>query len=140
MVRLVFPFVKRKLNDGTYVKEPKIPLTFIGKENSVEVLAILDTGSTISHIPFYLAEALGFDKSKAEPATTRGIGGEEPMADFTIDLKISRKNQSVSISHVPVLVFLDPEVKFCIIGLEPVFERFDVCFKLADGKIDMKEH
>ena len=140
MAKFVFPFTKRRTRDGTVFEEPKIPVTFNGPDGRFfDTLAILDTGSTISHLPLAVAEALGFSKESAKTATSRGIGGEEQMAEFEVGLKISRKNQTTKTLRLPIPVFLNPDVDYCSLGLCPLFEMFDVSFRMADGKIEMKE-
>ena len=137
MAKLTYRFTKLKLGDGSYVKEPKIPITFIGKNTSLDAIAILDTGSTISYLPLEFASILGFEEKNATIETTKGIGGEEKVAHYAVDIKLTRKNQSVRLK-LPVLVFLDPKVKCIIIGLEPFFEKFEVNFKLEQDRIELK--
>ncbi len=139
MVKFVFPFTKRKIGENTYIEEPKIPVTYLGGGESVELNAIIDSGSTTSFLPYEIAASLGFSKEKSESATAKGIGGEEETGKFEIDLKITRKNQRAFIRKMPVLVFLNPKQKFCILGLSPLFEKFDITFRMKDGKIEMKE-
>ena len=140
MAKFVFSFTKRRTKGGAVFDEPKIPVTFSGKNSQfIDTVALLDTGSTISHIPLNFAIALGFEPDSAKTTTTKGIGGEEKMAEFEIGLKITHKNQAIPSFRLPVLVFLDPNVDYCILGLCPLFERFDVNFKMAEGKIELKE-
>ncbi|MCX6778367.1 MAG: retropepsin-like aspartic protease [Candidatus Micrarchaeota archaeon] len=140
MAKLVFHFTKRRLEDGTSLMEPKIPIVFTGSGAAIEAMATLDSGSTISYLPLDLAEILGFDKNRADGITiAKGIGGEEKASQFFVNLKIARKNQSVRLNNMPVLVFMDPGVKYCIIGLEPFFKKFDVYFKMSDDRIEIRD-
>ena len=139
MAKFFFPFTKRRLEDGSYLKEAKIPVIFVGLDDSIETMAYLDTGSTVSHLPLEFAEALGFDSKKAKKTTTKGVAGEEDATYFKVGLKIARKNQTAFIKDMPCLVFLNPKTRFTLLGLEPLFEMFDVSFRLFDNKIELKQ-
>jgi len=139
MARLTFPFVKYKTKSGETLKEPKIPVTYIGKNGPIDAVAIVDSGSTVSYLPLDFAETLGFEIEKAESEDVDGIGGKERVGRFKIGLKITRKNQEVRIDNMPVFVFLDKTTNYFILGMEPFFERFDVSFKLLDDKIELRE-
>lgn len=139
MARFVFPFTKLRMEDGSHMKESKIPVTIIGKDGALEMMAVLDTGSTVSYLPLEIAEALGFEKSKAKTQATDGIGGKEKIGEFEITLKIARKNQSKVLSNMPIYVFMDPKTKYFILGLEPFFSSFDITFRLGESKIELKE-
>ena len=127
------------MEDGSYMKESKIPVTIIGKDGALEMMAVLDTGSTVSYLPLDLAEALGFDKNKANIQSTEGIGGKEKIGEFEITLKITRKNQSKILNNMPIFVFMDPKIKYFILGLDPFFNNFDIAFRLLESKIELKE-
>ena len=139
MAKLTFPFTKIKTAEGSFFDEPKIPVTFFTEKASIDTNAILDTGSTISHIPRDIAEALGFDEKLAEKEFTCGIAGEQRVANFQAKLKISRKGRGITINNFPLLVFLD-DTDFCLLGLRPLFLHCNVEFRMLDGKIEITEH
>ena len=136
-----FRFQKRRLDDGTYVKESKIPVTFSANGNTFPpTMATIDSGSGVCFLPLEIAEILGFNKNTAAPSNADGIGGTEPTGSFNVDVKIERPHSTKVMRNVPIFVFLNPDTKFVILGLYPLFEKFDIIFKVEQDRILLKEN
>ncbi len=139
MARLIFRFKKRRLQDGSHSPEPKIPVTYSTSHASLETMAYLDSGSTISYLPLELAEALGFKRETARTEKASGIGGAQEVGCFHTDIRLTRHSQSIRMNHIEMLVFLDPSIEYVIIGLSPFFEKHDVNFRLKSDRIEIRE-
>ncbi len=71
---IAFRYKSVKRPDGSFVKAPLVPVTFIGKE-SFDTFALIDSGADISAMPRETAEILGLN-IKGEVSTAYGIGGK----------------------------------------------------------------
>ncbi|MEK6837215.1 MAG: hypothetical protein AABX69_01065, partial [Nanoarchaeota archaeon] len=71
---IVFRYKSVKRPDGSFVKAPLVPVTFIGKE-SFDTVALIDSGADISAMPKETAEILGLS-IKGELTNAYGIGGK----------------------------------------------------------------
>lgn len=54
-----FPFIKRTNSSGQTSTLPYLPLTLSNGNNSVEVMALLDTGASINVLPYAIGIQLG---------------------------------------------------------------------------------
>jgi hypothetical protein len=54
-----YPFIDRTNSSGQIITLPYLPLTLSNGENSIEVMALLDTGASVNVIPYEIGIQLG---------------------------------------------------------------------------------
>jgi hypothetical protein len=137
---LVYKFKKEKLDDGMYVSRPRILVRLGTSKNSIDVPALMDSGSDITVIPRGIAEYIGLKfggKKTKLYGYNEATDGEESLVDITFIGKAER--QSVKLQDVPVII---PDTKVdddVILGVIRIFDEFDISFKKSDNKIILKK-
>ncbi len=58
---LIYKFKKERLESRNYVTRPRILVMLPGKNTSIEVPALIDSGADVSFIPESLAKAVGLE-------------------------------------------------------------------------------
>ncbi len=108
-------------------KTPTIPLTFIGPDESIDIITILDSGADISVLPLEAGEQLGLDLSKNRGPCT-GIGGEVDTAEAHVRIRIAQGHENYAL-EIPVKVLLDARPNIpVLLGREGFFDRFEITF------------
>ncbi|MBN1175739.1 retropepsin-like domain-containing protein [Candidatus Woesearchaeota archaeon] len=124
--------------NNTDAVSPSIPLTLEGSENSLDCVALLDSGADLSVISREFAELLGLDLS-GEQEPTFGIGGEANCVRSTMFVKVSNSHEHYSF-HIPVMVILDSFDIDILIGRQGFFDEFKITFDQPKKKIILKKH
>ncbi len=140
---LVYRFKKEKLLDGRYVLRPRILVVLSGKDNSIEVPALVDSGCDTTVIPEGIAKAIGLEikgektKIYAYRECTDVIEG---AANITFLGKASRESVKLNL-HVLIALprkgFEDEED--ITLGVNGIFDAFDITFKKSVNKIILKK-
>src|SRR3989338_543882 len=94
-----YKIVKRPNN--TEARTPSIPITLKAKQ-SLDVVALLDSGADLSVIPKGIAEILGLDLS-GKKSTADGIGGRVECIDSNVLINIKKGHENYQF-HIPVKV------------------------------------
>ncbi|MBU0684872.1 MAG: retropepsin-like aspartic protease [Thermoplasmatota archaeon] len=119
-------------------KTPTIPVTFIGPSDTVEIMAILDSGADISVLPLEVGQLLGLDLTK-DKGPCGGIGGEVETAEDHVRVRVFQGHENYSFD-IPVKVVLDPESNIpVLIGREGFFEEFEITFDERRERISLKK-
>lgn len=141
---LIYRFKKEKLKDGKYAVRPRILVVLSGKNTSIEVPALIDSGCDTTVIPEGIAKAIGLDMSGEKNklyAYRESSDVIESSANITFLGKANR--QSVRLSNVPVLVTLSKkgfeDESDIILGVNGIFDAFDITFKKSQNKIILKK-
>lgn len=138
---LTFKFKKEKLLDGTTSYRPVIPVKFINGDKFVRSLALLDSGCDVTVLPWDYAVILKLQLSK-DRQKLFGFREESQVYESAVDIEIGA-SRLVSKCHIPVLVLPEEESKEphveAVIGVRGFFDIFDIRFKLASNKIELKQ-
>lgn len=139
---LAYRFKKIKLEDGNYVSRPEIPVQLSHGSNSIDVAALIDSGCDTTIIPESIARYLDLNLSSEETKIQgyrEKIGVIPSLANITF---IGRKSRiSTTLSNVPVLVVPETEDSDTgvILGVERIFDEFEIVFKKSAGRVILKK-
>jgi predicted aspartyl protease len=134
-----FKYKSLPRKDGPPRKTPTIPVTFIGPEESIDIIAILDSGADISVLPMEVGELLGLDLTKNRSPCS-GIGGEVDTAENQVRVRISQGHENYTFA-IPVKVVLDPNASIpVLIGRDGFFEKFEITFDEKRERISLKRN
>lgn len=139
---LVYKFKKEKLIGGGYAVRPKILVTLKGMNTAIDVPALIDSGCDTTVIPEGMARAVGLDMSGSKTkiyAYRESSEVIESSANVTFQGKANR--QSVAL-NIPVVIALSgkgfEDEDDITLGVNGVFDAFDITFKKAQNKIILK--
>lgn len=129
-----FPFVERTNSEGLASFMPYLPITLTFRGNSVEALALLDTGASVNVMPYDLGLQLG--AIWEEQTVPIQLGGNLAQAEAR-GLVIS-----ATVAEFPstLLAFAWTENRQAplILGHMNFFAEFDVCFYRADLAFEVR--
>lgn len=134
---LTYKFKKEKLESGEIVSRPRILVILKGKDMSIEVPALIDSGCDTTVIPEGIAKSIGLDmggdknKIYAYRESTDVINSK---ANITFMGKETRQDITVNIPTLITLSKEEDEVEI-ILGVNGVFDNFDITFKKSQNKI-----
>lgn len=140
---LFYKFKKDRLDDGSYVARPRILVELAGERGSILIPALIDSGSDTTVIPYGIAASVGLstDGPKDKLYAYRE-SSEVVHSKAKITFLGKEQRQSVTLPAIPILVTLpradSEEEEDIVLGLDGVFEAFDVTFKKAENKIILK--
>ena len=138
---LFYRFKKEKLEDGTFVSRPRILITLHGENCAIETPALIDSGCDITVIPENLARTIGLNLSgKKEKlyAFRESSDAIQSKVNITFVGKANRQNVTVA---TPVLVVLsrgDENEEGIVLGVQGVFDAFEITFRKAENQITLK--
>jgi hypothetical protein len=122
--------------DGTNVKTPSIPVVLKGQE-SIEVVALLDSGADVSVLPLSIAQILGLDISgRRMPAF--GVGGKIDTVDSKVSITVEKGHEHYTFD-IPVKVVLDRYDLPVLLGRMGFFDQFVISFEQNKEKISLKK-
>jgi len=122
--------------EGKSIRRPSIPITFIGPSESIDAIALIDSGADISLIPKEMAEVLGLDTA-GEFKWAYGVGGKVRTVERHLRLKIGRDHETYTLD-LPVKVIIDGYDLSPLLGRKGFFEHFEITFSEAQEKIWLK--
>jgi predicted aspartyl protease len=118
-------------------KTPTIPVTLMGPDDSIDIVAILDSGADISVLPLEVGEQLGLDLTKNR-SPCGGIGGEVDTAEDHVRIRLAQGHENYTFD-IPVKVVLDSSSSIpVLLGREGFFEKFEITFDENREKISLK--
>jgi len=132
-----FKYKSLPRKDGPPRKTPTIPVTFFGSEDSIDIVAILDSGADISVLPLEVGEQLGLDLTRNR-SPCGGIGGEVDTAEDHVRVRIAQGHENYTFV-IAVKVVLDPNSSIpVLIGREGFFDKFEITFDEGRERISLK--
>ena len=139
---LIYKFKKEKLDNGEYVYRPRILVILKGKEGSIEVPALVDSGCDTTVIPEGLAKAVGIPiKGKKTKLYAYREFSEVIISSTNITFVGKANRESVTL-NIPILITLsknDSEDEQDItLGVDGVFNYFDITFSKSKNRIILK--
>lgn len=141
---LAYRFKKEKLEFGGYAVRPRIFVALSGENCSIEIPALIDSGCDTTVIPEGIAKAVGISLNGEKTKLYAYRESNEVIrskANFTFLGKESR--QSINLNNIPVLISLAKEgieeEEDITLGVEGIFDLFDICFKKSQNKIILKK-
>ena len=135
-MNISFKFKEVDISSFGLIRRPIIPITIISEGKSLDVEALIDSGSDGCVIPKDLADAIGIKTTKTSEDI--GIGGEKIKASVgQITITIDDGKESITLPKVQVYVAVEggTELEEVIIGREPIFRDFNVIFRQNSNKI-----
>jgi|SRR3989344_1835716 len=135
-MNLSFKFKEIEVGEFGKILRPIIPVSINSDGKSIDVEALIDSGSDGCVLPKDFAEVLGIKVGKS--LDEFGIGGEKIKAGIgRITLSVTDGKNLVALHNVPVYVPLEGgvELEEVIIGREPFFRDFDITFKQNSNRI-----
>ena len=140
---LIYKFKKEKLEDGTFVRRPRILVALQGRFTTIEVPALIDSGCDITVIPEGIANAIGL-KMSGKPSTLYAYREATDVieSNATITL-LGRANRESTTITIPVLIARSKQsvIDDCDItlGVSGIFDFFDITFKKNENKIILQK-
>lgn len=135
-MNISFKFKDVNVREFGIIKRPIVPITISAEGKSLDVEALVDSGSDGCIIPKDLAEAIGI--KTVGKIDEIGIGGEKMKAVIgQITVTIDDGKEHVTLPNIPVYVAVEggPELEEVIIGREPIFRDFNITFKQNSDRI-----
>ncbi len=141
---LVYRFKKERLANGNYASRPRILVELGGTGSSAVIPALIDTGCDVTVVPEGMAKALGLEMKGAKDKLYGYRESTDAIRSFaTITFLGKEHRQSVTLSNAPVLIALAKEgateEEDITLGVEGVFDAFDITFKKVENKIIFKK-
>ncbi len=140
---LVYRFKKEKLLDGKYAVRPRILVVLSGKNASIEVPALIDSGCDTTVIPKGIAKAIGLDmKGEKNKLYAFHESNDVIQSKASITFLGKANRESVKL-NIPVLIALSKkgfeDEEDITLGINGIFDIFDVTFKKTRNKIILKK-
>ena len=140
---LTFRYLRYRLSSGRIILLPLIHVELESETERLTTIGLLDSGATLTFIPFEIADILGVipDKPKFQNVTT--AGGIVPF--FKVRIKrLSLLSGGKIFSDFRNLMVLVPsrerDLPYVILGRDTVFKRFHTTFKENIKKFVIKHH
>jgi len=140
LMNLIYRCKHLKLEEGVYVKRPLIPVTLIGRVQSLNFTAVLDSGSDFILLPLEVAESIGleFNKEKKDTANTYD-GNTISTTKSRVRIRI-QKDREKQVFECKCAVFLGKETKFEeIIFGSSFFEHLKILFDYPHNRFQIKK-
>ncbi len=136
---ITFRYKTIKRPDGTTTKGPWIPITLIGPKNSLDTIALIDSGADFSVIPREFGEIMGVDFTRGEREKTKGVGGEVDTLRTAINVNIVRGHESYTFT-LPIHIMLKEKTDVPpLIGRAKFFDEFKITFDQHNEKIILQK-
>ena len=141
---LVYKFKKEKLLNGSYAHRPRILVILHGKNTSIEVPALIDSGCDTTVVPEGIAKALGLEMHGEKHKLYAYREANDVIVSSVEITFVGRGNrESLKLAKVPVLIALSrqgmEEEDDLILGVHGIFDAFDITFKKSSNQIILKK-
>jgi predicted aspartyl protease len=134
---LVFRYKIFQPPGGNERKRPMIPVTFINGDESVETLALLDSGADFVALSKEMAEVLGLDLSGPQANCTTPSGAAQ-TTETKVTIKIGRNHESYALVVPVKVLLLDSSGTPPLLGRIGFFDEFEITFNQRSEKIYLK--
>lgn len=132
---ITFRYKSVKRPDGTLVKTPSIPVTFMGKE-IFDTIALVDSGADISAMSKDIAEILGL-KLSGKITHAYGIGGKARSIETSVTISIQKGHEDYRF-NIAIKVILDDYNFPILLGRAGFFDKFIIIFDEQQEKVLLK--
>lgn len=141
---LTYKFKKEELKNGGYIMRPRILVELIGSESSIVVPALIDSGCDITVIPEGMARGIGLDmKGKKDKLHAFRESNDAIHSKAEIKFLGKEHRQAVYLKNIPSLIVMkekdSDEEDDITLGVEGIFDFFDISFKKRQNKIILKQ-
>jgi hypothetical protein len=119
-----FSYTERDIAFGEFSSMPYLPVRLTTRVQSVDAMALLDTGASVNVLPYHLGLLLGFDwdRQTTKLRLSGNLAGTEAKA-LVLDVTVG--------SFSPILLafaWTRTDASPLIFGQVNFFQEFDVCF------------
>jgi len=132
---ITYKFLKERVNNGTYVKRPKIKIELKGEKGSMTFFALLDSGTDVTIIPKTIADFLGIKYETSQKEPFYGFS-KEPFesTETTVTIKLlgKERRQDINLQNIPSLIALTGEEQEPVLGCKGIFEKLKITFVEAE--------
>lgn len=116
---------------------PSIPITLKYENNSLDTIALVDSGADLSLIPMAIAKHLGI-RLEGEPSETKGIGGSVRAYESKVTVIVGRGRETHRITiPIKILDREDDDIPV-LLGREGFFTHFVVTLDQGEKRITLK--
>lgn len=141
---LIYKFKKERLESGAYISRPRIFVVLKGNKASLEVPALIDSGCDTTVIPENIAHNIGIELNRPKNKLYAFRESTDVIESNVNMIFIGKaKRQNVSLNKIPVLVAMTREgfedESDIILGIEGIFDNFEITFKKLQNKIILKK-
>lgn len=127
------PLVRKEGGRG-FLDEPKIEATLKTRESPIKIRFLVDSGSTISSLPYEYSFLLGYDPINLNRIAFRGYGNSTVFA-YKAQMTLMINEESMTL---PV-VFTENTATTPILGREGFFENYSVIFNHREKTLEIKK-
>jgi hypothetical protein len=101
------------------------------EKNTLQTVALVDSGSTTTFVPTDMAEILGLTVDPSKSDTAIGAGGEFRTIKFDLTIQLLKGGIAFDeFKDWPVTVPVNREaIPYVVLGRDSVFLRYDVTFR-----------
>ena len=126
----VYRFEKRVTKNFGKILEPSIPISIVGPDQRVDVMALIDSGADISLFPYSIAELIGAPLDLKELREIHGLGQSGvPYILGTATMVIAESEMTARVAWA--LIDEAP----LVLGRLDVFESFVIEFREYEDRI-----
>jgi hypothetical protein len=129
---MIFPYWEIRL-DGEIHWLPLLPVTIHGQDTSIDVLALVDSGSEYSVLGLDLADRLEISLADSTPAILVGLGEHEEAGEMIpVEFQVGRHRWTGP------AVFSAAAKQRVILGQTGFFAYFGVAFRYWKREMDIR--
>lgn len=136
VLRFRYKYLERPEVGGSRL--PLIPVTLIGPDAQLDILALLDSGADFSAIPLSIAEILGLDVSGKKEEVV-GLGGAVSAVEAVCTMLVSKGHERYYIRSRVKVILEGGDDLGVLIGREDFWDEFHITFKEKDEIILLKK-
>lgn len=129
---MIFPYWEVRLN-GEVHWLPFLPITVYGPETSIELVALVDSGTEYSVLGLDLADRLNISLTHSSPATLVGFGEHEELGEM-----VPVKFQVGKHKWTAPAVLSQAANRRAILGQTGFFRLFTVAFRYWKHEMDIR--
>ena len=110
--------------DSPLQKVPSVPITLIGPSDSVNIIALLDSGADISTISRDIAESLGLN-IKDSTSIAYGLGSKFRTVEKNLRIRFGKGDEN-HVIDLPMRIVVDVIDFPPLLGRYGFFDRFEI--------------
>lgn len=130
----VFPYVRQ--SPSQTAPKPLLPIRLERNGQSLDLLALVDTGATMNVLPFDIGQQFGFDwKSLPHSVSLGGIAGGSLAKLIALDTTV-RPFRAIPLAFAWAQSNAVPP----ILGYISFFHEFEVCFFARQNSFHVRPH